>query len=104
YPRVFPWKLGYSQLEFLPLIQIAELVGAGGIGFVMTAVTAVPTVITLGLCRASQSRDRRWSFAFSVAASLLLGATLIFGSIRIRQWFAWCAEQPKIKVALIQVD
>src|SRR4029079_12151930 len=29
-PRVFPWTLGYSQLELLPLVQIAELVGPTG--------------------------------------------------------------------------
>jgi apolipoprotein N-acyltransferase len=104
YPRVFPWKLAYSQLEFLPLIQIAELVGAGGIGFVVTAVCAVPTVIFLARRRDTSRRDRRWAIAFNVATGLLLVATLIFGYVRLEQWSAWCAAQPKFKVALIQVD
>ena len=28
WPRIFPWVLGYSQLEILTLIQIAELTGS----------------------------------------------------------------------------
>jgi len=104
YPRVFPWKLGYSQLELLSLIQIAELVGAGGIGFVMTAIAAVPTALVLGFRRESTHSDRWWAVVNSGAAGMLLIATLTFGSIRIAQWSAWCALQPKLKVGLIQVD
>jgi apolipoprotein N-acyltransferase len=35
---------------------------------------------------------------------LLLAATLAFGYVRISQWSEWVREQPKLKLALVQVD
>lgn len=105
FPRIFPWKFGYSQLEWLALVQIAELVGSVGIGFVATAIAAVPTALVLGW-RASSRRIDEWRSAvrYSVAAGLLFASTLGFGIVRERQWTARMAQQPKLKVALIQVD
>ena len=41
---------------------------------------------------------------FALASGLLLAATLIYGTVRERQWTAWTAAQPKLRIALIQVD
>jgi apolipoprotein N-acyltransferase len=104
FPRVFPWRMGYSQLEMLPLVQIAELVGSTGIGFVITAAAAVPSVLHLTFRRAAKDADRRWAGGYCIAVGLLLAATLAFGGLRLSEWERWCSEQPKLKVALIQVD
>jgi apolipoprotein N-acyltransferase len=101
-PRVFPWKLGYSQLEVLPLLQIAELVGPTGIGFVVTAAAAIPAMLMLGWRGAKA--ERRASIKLSSAAGLLLMAALLFGQVRIGQWSAWTAAQPKLRVGMVQVD
>src|SRR4051812_20544892 len=42
WPRVFPWKLAYTQLEFIPILQIAELLGPTAISFVVTAAVSIP--------------------------------------------------------------
>lgn len=104
YPRVFPWKLGYSQLECLPLLQIAELAGPTSIGFVMTAVAAAPIVLLLGYRRRAAPAGRRWAIGCCTGAGLLLGLTLIFGAVRARQWDAWSKQSPKLRLALVQVD
>ncbi len=101
-PRVFPWKLGYAQLEVLPLLQIAELVGPTGIGFVVTAVAAIPAVLALE--SRGEKRQRRAAIVLSSAAVVLLIATLLFGELRIAQWSSWTAAQPKFRVGMIQVD
>jgi len=104
YPRVFPWKLGYTQLEFLPLIQLAELAGPTSIGFVMTAVVVIPALWILWWRGGRRLRDRRAAGQLSTAAVTLLAATLTFGVIRIRQYDAWSGASPQLKLALIQVD
>ncbi len=104
FPRVFPWRMGYSQLEFLQLVQIAELAGSTAIGFVITVVAAIPSVLYLGLRKAATPADRRWAAGYSCAAGILLAGTLMFGGVRVAQWERWCAAQPKLKVALVQVD
>ncbi|HEY2412427.1 MAG TPA: apolipoprotein N-acyltransferase [Pirellulaceae bacterium] len=104
YPRVFPWKLGYTQLEFLPLIQIAELGGPTTIGFVMTAVAMIPALWFLWWRGGRRLRDRRSAMWLSLAGGGLLAATLVFGVIRIRQYDDYSASSPQLKLALIQVD
>jgi apolipoprotein N-acyltransferase len=97
YPRIFAWKLGYSQLEWLDLIQVAELVGSDGIGFIITAVCAIPAIWLFA--------DRRGvKIAYASVAAALLASTLLFGAVRRHQWDAWTGQQSKFKVALIQVD
>lgn len=102
FPRIFPWQLGYSQLELLPLIQIAEFVGSTGIGFVMTAAAAIPAAWLV--LRRSDRAVRGWCLAYTAGAMLLLMLTLVGGEARRRQWDAWAAQQPLLKTALLQVD
>jgi apolipoprotein N-acyltransferase len=104
YPRIFPWQLGYSQLELIPLLQIADLTGSIGIGFVMTAIAAIPTIMFLAWCRTSSARERRFAAWYLVAALALLAGVWGYGEIRRGQWTAWIANQPKLKIAAVQVD
>jgi apolipoprotein N-acyltransferase len=122
YPRIFAWKLGYSQLEWLELIQVAELFGSDGIGFVVTAACAIPAIFLFAnrvRVARSQTRPigggsrihlslgqrlRHRKIAYVLAAAILLAATLLFGAVRRRQWDAWTLQQPKFNVAMVQVD
>jgi apolipoprotein N-acyltransferase len=103
YPRIFPWMLGYSQLEVTPLLQIAELFGSTSIGFVVTAAAATPIVLILRRGRWSTPEHRREAKGYAVAASALLAATVVYGLVRIEQFHDWTAKEPKLKVALLQV-
>lgn len=98
WPKIFPWLLGYTQLEFLPMIQIAELTGACGIGFVMTAVCLVPVIL---------SRHTRPTLAtglFAASALWLFAVSLTFGTLRQQMWSDDAAEGRPLRLALLQVN
>ena len=74
----FPWgTLGYSQYLRLRVIQIAELTGVHGVSFLLLAVNAA-----LAGCVAL-----RWRHALAGvgAAAVLVGATLVFGTMRLAE-------------------
>lgn len=104
YPRIFPWMLGYSQLEVVPLLQIAELFGSTSIGFIVTAAAAAPVVLILHRTQAVDPAAQRQARDYAVGASVLLVATLVYGLIRVEQVHQWIAQQPKFKIALMQVE
>jgi apolipoprotein N-acyltransferase len=104
WPRVFPWKLAYTQLEFLPLVQIADLAGPAGISFVVTAVATVPAALLLRSGRLSPPPAPRGPVIFATGAAALLLATLSYGQVTIWQWSKWIESQPKLRIGLIQVD
>ena len=69
----FPWcLLGYSQVTFLPVVQIASLTGVHGVSLLVVLVNAL---IAYWFCR--PERNRAAMAAIPVTA--LLGATLAFG-------------------------
>lgn len=104
FPRIFRWQLGYSQLEFLPILQVAELVGSTGIGFVMTTGAVAPVVLGMALARNTSPRDRTCGLRLAAAAVVLVAAALTFGQLRIRQLEAADLHLPKLQVATIQID
>jgi len=87
----FPWgTLGYSQYLRLRVIQIAELAGVHGVSFLLLAVNAA-----LAGCLVL---SRRHALTGVVAAGVLLGATLLFGTIRLAE----TAPGPQVRVSVIQ--
>jgi apolipoprotein N-acyltransferase len=87
----FPWgTLGYSQYLRLPVIQIAELGGVAAVSFVVAAVNAaLAGVFLLG-----------WRSAVTglVLAGSLVGATLGFGTWRLREPMS----PERVSVAIMQ--
>src|SRR5437879_10859887 len=87
----FPWgALGYSQYLHLRVIQIAELAGVHAVSFVLLAVNAA-----LAGCVVLRGRHALGGVG---AAGALVGATLVFGTVRIAE------PRPggTVRVALIQ--
>ncbi|MEZ6062484.1 MAG: hypothetical protein R3C19_19235 [Planctomycetaceae bacterium] len=41
WPHIFPWRMGHSQVGFLPVCQIAEFTGVYGVSFLMVWAAAV---------------------------------------------------------------
>lgn len=74
----FPWgHLGYSQHQQLTVIQIAELGGVYAVSFVVVAVNAAVAALVL--------LSRRQAVTALAAAALLVGATVVFGTVRLRE-------------------
>ncbi len=101
----FPWfMLAHSQYRVLPLIQIADLVGAFGVTFVTASVNGA---LADALLWAWQRRDgaehpllRRHTKISAVAASLLLTLSLTYGAIQLGR----NTMSPGPKIAVVQGD
>jgi apolipoprotein N-acyltransferase len=87
-----PWGLfAYSQADSPGLIQIADLAGPYGVGFVLLATGAALAQITDGW---------RAARASLIVAGLLLAAVLGYGALRLED--ASRAAGPTVEVAVIQ--
>lgn len=104
WPKVFPWSFAHTQTDALPLLQIAELIGAPGISFVMISVALIPATY-LRLSRGNRENERLAPvIAYSGLALSLLAAVLLFGLWRQSVWEDNTASRPVLRVALVQVD
>jgi apolipoprotein N-acyltransferase len=95
----FPWFfLGHSQVKFLPMIQIADLVGAYGVSFVVAMVNGL-AVDSIRLIYLRRGQMRRIGVGVSVTAGVFFG-TLIYGYFRLGQDTIYSGP----KLAVIQED
>jgi apolipoprotein N-acyltransferase len=110
-------SLAHTQVNWLPVIQISDLVGEYGVDFVMMLVAACVTEIlwiadcglrianyrTPAATPSMRSKSRR-SLAAAVPAVVALSATLVYGHWRISQTDAIARDSQKRgpRVALIQ--
>lgn len=89
-----PWILaGYSQSDYLNIVQIADITGVFGISFlILWTGTALVWFATY-----PGSRIR--ACAPLVAAALLIGACLVYGEASLRRWGR---VPPNFRVAMLQ--
>lgn len=86
----FPWgHLGYSQIRFLPALQMASVTGVHG-------VTAWLVLINALVSGALRPRSVRWKAAATIALVFAVPVTL--GALRLRR----PPERPTVRVALVQ--
>ena len=103
-PSVFPWKLGYSQIAWPPLVQAADLFGAEVTTFVLYAHAGVIVlVVDMIRRRLLGANGRPWTAIGLVAIAVCL-ANLAYGSWAMQAWEAQIAAAPKLSVAIVQVD
>ncbi|MFN7951936.1 MAG: apolipoprotein N-acyltransferase [bacterium] len=91
----FPWlTLGYSQVGFLPMVQIADLTGIYGVSFVLVASSAA-----VALAWRSWTGEVPVPFAHLVALVLVVAGVRAYGLVRMR---AVPAESEPIRIGLLQ--
>lgn len=102
----FPWMLlGYSQLDQLALIQMADIAGVYGISFLMVMVNAAVYLLLLTVAENPwhETRMTRGQMTGAGVLTLCLVLTAFFyGRFRIADISAAMAGAPAIRVALIQ--
>lgn len=92
-PAGAPWALtAYSQIHFAPLVQIADVAGPYGIGFLVAAVNA-----GIAALFAPALRGKRPEASAAVIAALAL-ASLLYGTWRLEQTFG----EKTVRVAVVQ--
>jgi apolipoprotein N-acyltransferase len=95
-----PWALfGYSQIDVLPLIQVADAAGVYGVSFVLVAVNAA--LAELWLAATDTPARPRAAAAGLATTALLLGAVLAYGMFRLRSPALLPQVRP-VRVALVQ--
>lgn len=99
WPRIFPAYMGNSQYQFLPVMQIADLVGIYGVTFLIYRVNAV--LYLWVRCR-FEGRGRPMKATLSTAA--MLAAVLAYGGFRIVQFDGAVEEAPSLKVGIAEND
>ena len=87
--------LGYSQLRFLPFLQLASLTGPWGMSFVLLLFAAG---VALGIQWWAAERGR--AVRVLVATAAVVAAVLIFGAVRL----AGQQPGPMVRVGLVASD
>lgn len=91
----FPWcLLGYSQVEHLRLIQIADLTGVYGVSLLIAWVNSL-------LCYAFSASRKRDVLMASLSILLFVGSATLYGHLKWRE-HPTSENASKIKVAVIQ--
>jgi len=98
----FPWEiLGYSQVKWLHLIQISDILGVYGVSFLILSFNAV--LFCLYLSRTRRLNSNPWfSGGVVIWAILLIGLSWIYGELRIRQLDVNVAHAKKVRIAVVQ--
>ncbi len=87
-------NLGYSQMNFLPILQIASMTGIWGISFCIFLFASTASIL---LGRYGGARGRRW---LGIGVAGLLVIVLGFGIWRVLS----APSSPAVKVALLSSD
>jgi len=88
-------NISYSQLEFLPFLQLASLTGPWGMSFILFLFPAA-----IAICNFQYKNSPRSSIAIALTVSLSLGAVLLWGQARLEQPLA----AHRVSVALLASD
>jgi apolipoprotein N-acyltransferase len=106
----FPWVLlGYSQADYLSLIQIADVTGVWGVSFLVMTVNVL-LFLYLSPAKSSVPLLRRMGLPGrfhpplkeTIYTALILISALVYGNIRIDQVDSLSSKWPALKVGIVQ--
>lgn len=102
WPRIFPWAIAHTHLEFLPVIQIAEWTGTSGVSWIVVFTAAL--IASLPRWHA-YSLGQRGGLVGGIA---FVGAVIFLGHVRYGQvqerGYAAIRGGRHLSVAAVQVD
>lgn len=102
WPRVFPWTIAHTHLEFLPIIQVAEWTGTGGVSWMVVFTAAL--VAAFPRWHGYSHRGRAVLVGGIVfAAAVIVGGHLRYEQVRERGETALRTGH-RLSVAAVQVD
>ena len=96
---IFPWYLGSCTYSLLWFVQMADIFG----GFGLTALVVFINAVILHAWMSVRAGEPFPVRPATLAAGLV-AAALIYGVVRIGQVEAVMAEQPSIKVGIVEAD
>lgn len=94
----FPWAvLGYTQVPYLPVIQIADNTGVWGVSFLVVAVNAA-----VFLTVRAYAKKERLPVGEALAVVLIFASTVSYGLLSIRSVDEALPSWSKIKAGVLQ--
>ena len=102
----FPWELlGYSQWQWIGLIQIADIFGVYGVSALIMLINVCIFLVVLNFCekqwQACSISNKLMFFSISIATfSIILSLT--YGAIRIKEMDAQAKASPHKKIMIVQ--
>lgn len=99
----FPWMLlGYSQYQWLPIIQIADITSVYGVSFLIVLVNVTLAGLILGAWRRFRlQRGQAVAWPAPAATALVLIASLAYGQAALSH-APGSDDQPSLAVGLVQ--
>jgi apolipoprotein N-acyltransferase len=104
FPRIFPWSFAHTQTQFLPMLQVAELVGATGVTFCIVYVALIPAAFWRMSHRSPEGHVASPVVRDGLMALATLVAVLGFGYQRLWHWSQADSAHGSIRTAIVQVD
>ncbi|MEZ4266816.1 MAG: apolipoprotein N-acyltransferase [Myxococcota bacterium] len=99
FPMIFPWYLGNGQASCLPAVQIADLVGASGVTFLVVTANAV----LFRVVEAVSGRARLPKLQVALGTALV-AAALTYGFVRMEQVDVDIAKARTLRVGLVEAN
>ncbi|MBI4527335.1 MAG: apolipoprotein N-acyltransferase [Deltaproteobacteria bacterium] len=97
FPHLFPWQVANTQIQFLTLIQSADIIGLYGTSFLVVWLNT----IVYGMLFRHWGKLRQSLVSAALFAVVLLGA-IIYGAARLPQVSAESANAVKLTLAAVQ--
>ncbi len=99
FPFLFPYGIGNSQADYLPVVQIFDIFGVYGLSFIIVLVNVA---ITRAILR--QGGHAPFPVKEIALSAALVAASLAYGYVRIGKVDAEIAAAPKLKIGMVQAN
>lgn len=99
FPFLFPYGIGNSQADYLPVIQIFDLFGVYGLSFIIVLVN-----LTLMRWLANIRERAPYPVSEFILSSVLVAAALLYGYLKIGEVDRQIAEAQKLKIGMVQAN
>jgi len=100
-----PWALlGYSQYQWLPVIQFADMTGVYGVSFLVVMGNVALTSLLLWLCAKKRPTPIPSPWAGTISFVCVLGLILAYGTWRVHQQADLDASAKTLSIGLVQAN
>jgi len=104
WPMLFPWYLGNSQYNFIPAVQVADILGVLGITLLILCVNFILYEISLHLVSRWRKREYKISKLFLGLAGGYILFCAIYAPLRIAHIDSIQAAAPKLVIGMVEGD
>ncbi|MEX0830643.1 MAG: apolipoprotein N-acyltransferase [Nitrospirales bacterium] len=99
----FPWALlGYSQYQWLPVIQLSDMTGVYGVSFLVVLGNVTMTTILIWIWRNKDEFTGSFPWQPALSFFVIVGAALVYGHWQINQQHLVNASAKSMSIGLVQ--